>query len=257
MKEESFTMNKCKKILVTGATSGIGLLLTQKLQQQGYEVWATGRNEEILLQLHAQGIHTILADLTNIESVEKTFYEMGTPDTVVLNAGIGTFAYLTDMPDSRIDQMLHVNVAAPMKLSKYFAEKMKERGSGHLIFIASQAGKVATPKASVYAATKHAILGFANAIRMELKEYGIYVSTVNPGPIDTPFLDLADQNSNYREKVKNHLLTPEQVVAAIVKIINKPKREIDIPFYMAITSKLFAVMPKTVETLGKRFFNKK
>ena len=76
---------------------------------------------------------------------------------------------------------------------------MKHRGSGHFIFVASQAGKVATPKASVYAASKHAIIGFANAIRMELKEFGVSVTTINPGPIDTPFLDLADQTGNYRK----------------------------------------------------------
>ena len=257
MKEVSFIMKYAKKILVTGATSGIGLLLVQRLNQEGHEVWATGRNKEVLEKLQEQGIQTIQADLTSVESYEQLFGRVGVPDTVVLNAGIGTFAYLTELPDSKIDDMLQINVSAPIKLSKYFAEKMKEKGRGHLVFIASQAGKVATPKASVYAATKHAILGFANAARMELKEHGIFVSTINPGPIDTPFLDLADQTSTYRNKMKSVLLQPEKVVRAIVKVIEKPKREVDIPFYMSITSRLYAVMPKTVETLGKSFFTKK
>ena len=74
---------------------------------------------------------------------------------------------------------------------------------------------------------------------------------------NTPFLDLADQTGSYREKLNKHLLSPEQVVQAIVKAIEHPVREVDLPGYMSITSKLYAVFPKTVETLGKRFFNQK
>lgn len=250
-------MGKHKKICITGATSGVGLLLAKKLQANGYEVWATGRNLVVLDELSQLGIHTIQADLTAEQSFEKLFDEMGTPDIVVHCAGVGTFAYLTDLEEIHMDQMLQVNVLAPMKLTKYFARKMQKSRRGHIIFVASQAGKVATPKASVYAASKHAILGFANAIRMELKEYGIQVTTINPGPIDTPFLDLADQTGNYRERLSKHLLSPETVVASIVKVIEHPVREVDLPAYMSITSKLYAVFPKAVETLGKGFFTKK
>lgn len=250
-------MGKRKKICITGATSGVGLLLAKKLQGAGYEVWATGRNIAVLDELSKLGIHTIQADLTAEQSFEKLFEEMGTPDVVVHCAGVGTFAYLTDLEEIHMDQMMHVNVLAPMKLTKYFALKMKDKRSGHIIFVASQAGKVATPKASVYAASKHAILGFANAIRLELKEYNIQVTTINPGPIDTPFLDLADQTGNYRERLSKHLLLPQTVVTSIAKAIEHPVREVDLPAYMSITSKLYAVFPKMVETLGKGFFNKK
>ncbi|GGA29076.1 SDR family NAD(P)-dependent oxidoreductase [Psychrobacillus lasiicapitis] len=250
-------MGKHKKVCITGATSGVGLLLAKKLQADGYEVWATGRNIAALDELNLLGIHTIQADLTVEQSFENLFEEMGTPDVVVHCAGVGTFAYLTDLEETHMDQMLQINVLAPMKLTKYFATKMKKRRNGHIIFVASQAGKVATPKATVYAASKHAIIGFANAVRMELKEFGIKISTINPGPIDTPFLDLADQTGNYRERLSKHLLSPETVVSSIEKVIQNPVREIDLPSYMSITSKLYAVFPKMVETVGKRFFTKK
>lgn len=250
-------MGKRKKICITGATSGVGLLLAKNLQADGHEVWATGRNAAILDELALLGIHTIQADLTEEQSFEELFKEMGIPDTVVLSAGVGTFAYLTDLKEKDMKEMLIVNVLAPMKLAKYFATYMKKKRNGHLIFVASQAGKVATPKASGYAATKHAILGFANAIRMELKDYGIEVTTINPGPIDTPFLDLADQTGNYREKMSKHLLSPEKVASAIVKAIEQPVREVDLPSYMSISSKLYAVFPKMVEKMGKRFFHNK
>ncbi|WP_342598217.1 SDR family NAD(P)-dependent oxidoreductase [Psychrobacillus sp. FSL H8-0483] len=250
-------MSKRKKLLITGATSGVGLMLAKELQTEGHEVWATGRKVQVLEELAQLGIHTIQADLTTEQSFDELFHEMGTPDTIVLCAGVGTFAYITELEEDDMTQMMQVNVLAPMVLTKHFAIKMKERGSGHIIFVASQAGKVATPKASVYAASKHAILGFANAVRMELKEYGIQITTINPGPIDTPFLDLADQTGNYREKLSKHLLSPRKVVSAIVKAINHPVREVDLPSYMSLTSRLYAVFPKTVETLGKGFFNKK
>lgn len=250
-------MIKPKRILITGATSGIGFMLAQQLHKEGHDVWATGRNKQVLEQLSKVGIHTTVADLTSQYSIENLFKDIETPDTVILNAGTGTFAYLTDLQDVEVEQMLDVNVKAPIMLAKYFANKMKEKKSGHIIFIASQAGKVATPKASVYAASKHAIIGFANAARMELREHGVKVTTINPGPIDTPFLERADQTGGYRDKMGKQLLDPQKVVNAIIKAIYKPVREVDLPSYMTVTSKLYAVFPKTVETLGKRFFTKK
>lgn len=250
-------MNKAKKILITGATSGVGLMLANNLHEAGHEVWATGRNSSVLKNLAENGIHTIEADLTVDQSFDSLFQDLGTPDTIIHCAGIGTFSYLLDMDEREMEKMLQVNVLAPMKLTKYFAEKMKLRGSGHFIFVASQAGKVATPKASVYAASKHAIIGFANAVRMELKEYGVVVTTINPGPIDTPFLDLADKTGNYRNSMRKHLLAPDKVVSSIERVIEKPVREVDIPSYMSLTSKLYALAPSIVETVGKKYFTKK
>lgn len=250
-------MNKAKKILITGATSGVGLMLANNLHEAGHEVWATGRNSSVLKNLAENGIHTIEADLTVDQSFDSLFQDLGTPDTIIHCAGIGTFSYLLDMDEREMEKMLQVNVLAPMKLTKYFAEKMKLRGSGHFIFVASQAGKVATPKASVYAASKHAIIGFANAVRMELKEYGVVVTTINPGPIDTPFLDLADKTGNYRNSMRKHLLAPDKVVSSIERVIEKPVREVDLPSYMSLTSKLYALAPSIVETVGKKYFTKK
>lgn len=250
-------MNKAKKILITGATSGVGLMLANNLHEAGHEVWATGRNSNVLKNLAENGIHTIEADLTVDQSFDSLFQDVGTPDTIIHCAGIGTFSYLLDMDEREMEKMLQVNVLAPMKLTKYFAEKMKLRGSGHFIFVASQAGKVATPKASVYAASKHAIIGFANAVRMELKEYGVVVTTINPGPIDTPFLDLADKTGNYRNSMRKHLLAPDKVVSSIERVIEKPVREVDLPSYMSLTSKLYALAPSIVETVGKKYFTKK
>ena len=167
----------------------------------------------------------------------------------VFSAGIGTFGLAHEISDESMQSMMDVNVIAPMKLTKLLLPNMLERKSGHIIFLGSQAGKVATPKASIYAATKHAILGYTNALRMEVAPFGIHVTTINPGPIDTPFLDLADETGNYRVSLGNYLLTVDTVVNAIVRAIEKPVREVNLPWYMGITSKLTRGRTNTCGTI--------
>lgn len=250
-------MNKHKSIVITGATSGVGYALTKRLLAEGYEVWATGRAPTVLEELQREGAHTISADLSKKEDVEQLMAKIGSPDVVIFSAGVGSFDFAHETSDEAIQGMMAVNVIAPMQLTKLLLTSMMERRSGHLIYLGSQAGKVATPKASVYAASKHAIIGYTNALRMEIAPYNIHVTTINPGPIDTPFLDLADETGTYRTSLGRHLLTVETVVDAVVKTVGKPVRDMNLPWYMGITSKLHAVAPTLIERLGRKYFMKK
>ncbi|MBE1553856.1 SDR family NAD(P)-dependent oxidoreductase [Sporosarcina limicola] len=250
-------MNKRKSVLITGATSGVGHALAKRLLAEGHNVWVTGRTAEVLRELENEGAHAIPADLSKAEDVDKLVAQISSPDIVIFSAGVGTFGLAHATSDESIDNMMTVNVIAPMQLTRRLVPDMMERKSGHLIYIGSQAGKVATPKASVYAATKHAIIGYTDALRMETAPFGIHVTTINPGPIDTPFLDLADDTGNYRKSLGKYLLSVETVVEAVLKTLDKPVREVNLPGYMAITSKLHAVAPALVERLGRRFFMKK
>jgi len=253
----SFILKKHKSILVTGATSGVGLALTKRLLNEGYDVWATGRSAQVLAELKAEGASVIAADLTKESDIRFLTSQIGTPDIVIFSAGVGTFNLAHELTDTEICNMMDVNVVAPMQVTKRLVPNMMERKSGHFIYLGSQAGKVATPKASVYAATKHAIIGYTNALRMEVAPFGIHVTTINPGPIDTPFLDLADGTGTYRTSLKKYLLTADVVVEAIIQTIKKPVRDVNLPWYMGITSKLYAMAPALVERLGRNFFLKK
>lgn len=250
-------MKNSKTFLITGATSGVGYALTKRLLAEGHKVWATGRSLEALKELQADGAHIVQADLSNKEEMDHLPLTIDLPDVVVFSAGVGFFTYAHEATDKLIEDTMNINVLAPMQLTRRLLPGMMERKSGHLIYIGSQAGKVATPKASVYAASKHALLGYTNALRMELSSFGIYVTAVHPGPIDTPFLDLADETGNYRTSVGGHLLTIQTVVDAIGQVIKKPVREVNLPWYMGITSKLYALMPAFVERVGRKFFFKK
>lgn len=250
-------MNNFKSILITGATSGVGYALTKRLLAEGYKVWATGRAPSVLEELQREGAYTIPADLSEKEDVEQLMAKIDSPDVVIFSAGVGSFDFAHETSDEAIQSMMAVNVIAPMKLTKLLLPSMMERRSGHLIFLGSQAGKVATPKASVYAASKHAIIGYTNALRLEVAPFDIHVTTINPGPIDTPFLDLADETGTYRTSLGRLLLTVETVVDAVVKIVGKPVRDVNLPWYMGVTSRMHAVAPTLVERLGRKYFMKK
>jgi len=250
-------MLKRKSILITGATSGVGLALTKRLLKDGYDVWATGRSVDILAELKVAGATVFQADISQLGDLEKLVAHVGTPDIVIFSAGVGTFGLAHELTDTQVENMMDVNVIAPIQLTKRLLPDMMQRKSGHLIYLGSQAGKVATPKASSYAASKHAILGYTNALRMEVAPLGIDVSSINPGPIDTPFLDLADETGNYRKALSKHLLQIDTVVDAIIRVIEKPVRDVNLPWYMGITSKLYALAPGLVERVGRNFFMKK
>jgi uncharacterized protein len=250
-------MNKYKSILITGATSGVGYALTKRLLAEGYEVWATGRELAVLEELQREGAYTIPVDLSKREEVDQLMAQIGSPDVVIFSAGVGSFNFAHETSDVAIQSMMTVNVIAPMQLTKLILPSMIKRCSGHLIFLGSQAGKVATPKASIYAASKHAIIGYTNALRLEVAPFDIHVTTINPGPIDTPFLDLADEKGTYRTSLGRHLLTVDTVVDAVIKTVGKPVREVNLPWYMGVTSRMHAIAPTLVERLGRKYFMKK
>ncbi len=248
-------MKERKTFLVTGATSGVGFEIVKILRRKGERVIATGRNDEKLALLKQEGAEIAQLDLLNDEQRKAFVERIDKVDVVILSAGVGTFEYADRIRDEAIENMLKLNVEVPMKMARDLLHQLPD--GGQLIFIGSQAGKVATPKASVYAATKHALIGYTNALRLEMKQRNIAVTVIHPGPIDTPFIDHADQTAMYRKAMGRILLKPETVAGKAVHTIHTRKREVNIPWYMGVSSKLYAISPKMVELFGKSFFNKK
>ncbi|KIL49004.1 hypothetical protein KP77_22150 [Jeotgalibacillus alimentarius] len=256
-----------KTVWVTGASGGLGRAIAEEAARSGADLILTARNERGLIQTGERcrqfGAGQVLIrpfDLNRIEEIpafaQSVINESGRIDILVNNAGFGLFEKLEDTPSETMISMINVNVTALMLMSRAVIPAMKARG-GHLVNIASQAGKLATPKSSVYSAAKHAVLGFSNSLRMELAEDNIRVTAVNPGPIETDFFETADQSGRYTDNVRKWMLSPRTVAKKTVEVFYTDKREVNLPGWMNAASKAYTLAPGMVERLGKKGFNQK
>ncbi|MGN7360092.1 SDR family NAD(P)-dependent oxidoreductase [Paenibacillus sp. SAF-054] len=253
-----------KIVVITGASSGIGRLTAQMLSSEGAVPILAARSRDKLEEAASDiaGKHAIQTlDVTNTDQVkqamEEIIQEHGRIDILVNNAGYGKFESALDMPPEEFQRMMDVNYMGIVRCTKAVLPHMLERRSGHIVNIASMAGKIGTAKSTAYTATKHAVLGFSNALRQELRETGITVSTVNPGPIDTPFFDIADPSGGYVSSVEWLMMKPEHVARKIVKLMKTGREELNLPLKAAAAMRLYQLFPRLSDKLTYRMMNKK
>ena len=248
-------------ILITGASGGLAQEVVKLLPDD--QLILLGRNKEKLSELYGNHPHVELIeiDITDDSVLEDMVADLylryGEIDVLINNAGYGIFEEFDQISDQDIHQMFEVNTFALMNLSRRFGARMKERGKGHIINIISMAGLIATNKSSLYSATKFAAIGFSNALRLELMPYGVYLTTVNPGPIRTAFFDQADPDGSYLKSVDRFLLEPDAVAKKIVKTIGKNKRELNLPILLNLAHKFYTLFPKLADKLAGGIFNYK
>lgn len=257
-----------KVIVITGASSGIGEQIALQAASLGAAPVLMARSEEKLRQLKDQIIsrfsvpcHYYVLDVSDEAMVKDTFArvleEAGHIDVLINNAGFGIFDTFADASLHDVKEMFNVNVFGLVACTKAVLPAMIERNSGHIINIASLAGKIATPKSSAYSATKHAVLGFTNSLRMELGETNIRVTAVNPGPIQTNFFHIADKSGTYVKSVGRYMLKPEYVASRIIQVIGTNKREVNLPGWMSIGPIIFSLFPSLFEKIAGKALNKK
>ena len=248
-------------ILITGASGDLAQEMVKLLPDD--QLILLCRNKEKLSELYGNHPHVELIeiDITDdsvLESLVADLYlRYGKIDVLINNAGYGIFEDFDQISNQDINQMFEVNTFALMNLSRRLAARMKERGKGHIINIVSMAGLIATSKSSLYSATKFAAIGFSNALRLELMPYGVYLTTVNPGPIRTAFFDQADPDGSYLKSVDRFLLEPDAVAKKIVKTIGKNKRELNLPLSLNLAHKFYSLFPKLADKLAGGIFNYK
>ncbi|BBI35049.1 SDR family NAD(P)-dependent oxidoreductase [Cohnella abietis] len=253
-----------KVVLITGASSGIGALVAKLLAERGAIPILTARSIDKLRELSEaiQGEHAIFEmDVTSQEQVSQVISQVysryGRIDVLLNNAGYGEFLPFTDTSLEHFQEIMDVNYMGTVRCTHAVVPHMLQAGQGHIVNVASIAGKLATAKSTGYSATKHAVLGFTNALRQEMQGKGIRVSAVNPGPIDTPFFDRADPNGTYVSNVRWFMMSADKVARAIVMVIEKGKAELDLPWTASIGVKFMQVFPRVSDTLFGRFMNKK
>ena len=237
MKDEKWFSNQVA--LVTGASGGLGAQIALELAKRDVQLILVARNtaklEKVALECQSftsKPVNVYSCDLTDDASVNNllaTLDETYEITMVINNAGLGYFKLAQDLSDTEIAQMLQLNLNTLIKVTQHFVPHFIEAKSGVIVNVASQAGKSATAKSSVYSATKFGVLGYSNALRLELKPYGIHVMTVNPGPIATDFFDKAEPTGKYLEQLGAVVLDPAKVAGEVVKGIEKEKREVNLP----------------------------
>lgn len=257
-----------KVVLVTGGSAGLGEQIALTAASYGAMVVVCARHADRVLyvqqecaKLSRQKSYGYQVDMSQPESIEKLLVclknEVGDIDILVNCAGFGLFENFIEMDYHTIDKMFAVNVLGLMYLTQSIAVTMAERKRGHIINIGSQAGKMATPKSAVYSATKFAVVGFTNGLRLELKPFNIHVTSVNPGPINTGFFDKADPDGDYVAKIKWLALDPRMLARKIVESFLTNKREINAPWYMEGAARLYTLCPHVGDLLAGGLFNQK
>jgi uncharacterized protein len=216
------------RVLLTGASGGLGKAIARALCARGARVAATARRAEVLDELHRElgdALTPLPADLAERGAPAELVERAGEVDVLVANAALPAAGPVDDFSPEEIDRALDVNLRAPVQLTRLLLPGMVERGRGHLVFMSSLSGKAASPASALYSAAKFGLRGFAAGVREDLVGSGVGVTVVFPGFIRESGM-FADSGARLRKGVGTK--TPEDVAAAVVRGIERNKGEIDV-----------------------------
>lgn len=256
-------------ILITGASSGIGAATARLFAKQGYAVVLAARRKERLDVLAAEIISgggkalAITTDVTNFEDVQAcidtSLKRYNRLDVLLNNAGFGRLKWLDLLdPQADIEAQIRVNLLGAIYAARAVAPIMIKRGKGYIINVASVAGLVGMPTYSVYAATKFGMRGFNEALRRELHPWGIHVSIIYPGGVETEF----SQHTGVKRKTgfstpTRLRLSADDVAKAAFRLTKYPRRQVILPGFMAGVLWANALFPSLVDWLVESRFVRK
>jgi len=241
------------RVLLTGATGGIGKSIARALHARGAEVLVTGRREDVLAELRAElgeRVTPITADLSDRDAVAELARAAEGVDAFVANAALPASGPIEDFTPEEIDRALEVNLRAPIQLVRELMPGMVERGRGHVVLISSLSGKVASPGSGVYSATKFGLRGFGSSLRQDLHDTGVGVTVVYPG-----FIRDAGMFEEAGVELPPGVGTsaPEEVAEAVVSGIEDERAEIDVaPAAMRAGSFVASIAPVTSAKIQRK-----
>ena len=186
-----------KTVILTGASSGIGLATGLRLAGEGYEIYGIGRNFDATLSYPEQ-FHCISCDITDTKALLVALKQIQTasgspaPDILIHSAGVGYYGLQESISDADLRTMVRTNLEAPMLLTSHLLPFMKQRKSGHIFFIASVTAKKSNTYGCAYGATKAGLLSFANSLFDETRKNGIKITTLLPDMTKTNLYRNAD-----------------------------------------------------------------
>jgi len=256
-----------RSVLITGCSSGIGLCLALGLKKAGYRVFATARKSNDVEKLKQLGFKSHQLDLTSSESIKLAMNEIySQTDTLyglIHNGAYGQVGALEDISREVLEAQFQANVFGWHELTNLVLPVMRKNNSGRVIYLSSVLGFVAMPFRGPYNASKFAIEGLVDTLRLELINTNIQLSLVQPGPIDSQFranaylafkdnvnMDNSNYQANYQgmierlnsSKLATFTLAPESILSCVLHALEAPKAKIH--YRVTFPTKLFALLKR-------------
>ncbi|MBF6149590.1 SDR family oxidoreductase [Nocardia nova] len=233
-------------VAVTGGGQGIGREIAGQLAAAGARVAIGDRDVEAARTTAAElpgQVRAFHLDVTDTASFRGFLAEVtdlwGSFDVLVNNAGVMWVGAFDTEPEAATERMLAVNLHGVIRGVRLAAPYLRSRGGGHIVTVASAASKLAPPGESTYAATKHGVLGYLTGVREELRDSGVHVSVIMPGVVDTELAIGTDSGATAR-------LQPDDVAAAVVKVLARPRFEVTIPASIGLLVRTTALLPQAL-----------
>src|SRR3954452_1757089 len=187
-----------KPVLITGCSTGIGRATAERLAGNGHTVYATARRPESIAELEAKGCRTLALDVTDEESMRAAVTAVeeaeGAVGALVNNAGYSQSGAIEDVSMESVRRQFETNVFGLLRMCQLVLPGMRRQGSGRIVNLSSMGGKLVFPGGGIYHATKHAVEALSDALRFEVRGFGIGVSIVEPGLIKTEFATAAERS---------------------------------------------------------------
>jgi short-subunit dehydrogenase len=239
------------RVLLTGATGGIGHAIARAFSQHGASLILTGRRSDVLEPLAQEvGGRAVACDLAQRADVERLAAEAADVDVFVANAAEPASGEFTELTQEQIDRMLEVNLRAPVALARSLAPRMIERRRGHMVFVSSLSGKVASASSSIYSATKFGLRGFALGVREDLRPHGVGVSVVLPGFIRDAGM-FVDSKATLPRGVGTR--SPEEVASGVLRAVERNRAEVEVaPLGLRLGAGVGSVAPGLAATVSRR-----
>jgi uncharacterized protein len=224
--------------LVTGASHGIGRASAFALHRRGASVGLVARTAEELeaaAKVLGPGSGWVVADVTDKDQVDRAVAELsdrlGPPDILVNNAGIGAYGSLLETDLATFERLMQVNYFGTLYATLAVLPAMVARGRGHIVNIASIAGRLGAPFESAYSASKFAVVGLSESLAAEVQGLGVHVSLINPGPVETKFTEA--RGVPFQRRVPRPL-APERVADAVVEAVERDRFEKTLPGWLRV-----------------------
>ena len=238
-----------KLVLITGASSGIGAITAKKLASEGLRIILVSRQLEKLNEvaelIRANGgtAYCFPCDLTipqnRISLVTTIKSELGVPDIIINNAGIGWYGYFYQMPWLIAEELIELNIVAPTHLTSLFLPDMLLLKKGRIINIGSIAGKLPEQGIALYSASKAYLDGFSSSLYRELRGTHLTVSVLRAGAVKTSFFDNASElQKGGRIPAESLAIMPDRISNKVWYLIQHPHRYIYVPFYLSLSPAL-------------------